>query len=217
MDWTRSDAFRGVVVALLLVYVVVQATLGDWTWVAIGTALLVLNLVLWAVRAPAAPAVPGSSAPTTEPLVPVGVDSTLADLLDRPGVQQAWSAGPAIWQQVSYLDDEDDLELPAHEVADYVCVSSYDDETVRQTEMHWSVAVGDELKPLLDLDVDEGSDPLVATLAGHPSVDEVQHSDREQYQVALRAPMTLDDMAVLAARGLVAHHLEAVRRLRPPV
>lgn len=228
MQWARSNTFRGLVVGMLVVFVVIQGTERAWVWLGIGTALLVLNLVSWrrqhgrgATHPQAAPRHAPSRHATTRAstclLMPDGVDATLSELLERSPVQQAWNTGPAVWRQVSYLEDRDDLELRADEVADYVWISTYDDETIAQTQAHWAVGVGDELKPLLDLDVPEEEDPLVAMLASHPSVAEAVHSDREQYHVVLRAPITLDDMAALAARGLIAHHLDAVRRLRPDV
>ena len=217
MEWARSNTFRGLVVGMLVIFVALQVTQREWSWVAVGSALLVLNLLLWrrhraiTGRGRASAPVVVSASLVMEP----GVDATLTELLDRPAVQQVWSTGPAVWKQVSYLDDADGLELSAAEVADYVWILTHDDETVRQMQTHWSVGVGDELKPLLDLDIAEDDDQLVATLASHPAVAEAEHTDREQYHVVLRAPLTLDDMAALAARGLIAHHIDAVRRLLP--
>lgn len=201
MKWTQSNTFRGVVVAVLVAFVVLQVVQRDWPWLLAGCALLLLNVVSWRAQL--------SMAGRGVPLVPTGADMTLSELLDRPAVRHAWDAAPAVWHQVSYLVDEEDLSLEAAEVADHVWIISG-----AETQWHWSVAVGDELKPLLDLDVDQDADPLIATVSAHPAVAEVDHVDREEYAVVLRAPMTLDEVAALAVRGLVAHHLDAVRRLK---
>lgn len=206
VKWTQSNTFRGFVVAVLVVFVVLQVVQRDWPWLLAGSALLLLNVVSWRAqvsRAGRAPVLPRGD------LAPDAADVTLSELLDRPAVRQAWDTSPAVWRQVSYLEDDDDLSLEASEVADYVWLLTSD-----ETQWHWSVAVGDELKPLLDLDVDPDEDPLIATLAGHPAVAEVDHVDREEYAVVLRSAMTLDEIAVLAVHGLVAHHLDAVRRLK---
>lgn len=210
MMWTRSNTTRGIVIALLVAFIVIQVAQRDWPWVGVMTALLALNVLSWRAQRSRSgrPDVGGSGAG----LVPTGVDSTLSELLDRPAVQQVWSSAPRTWQQVSYLGDEGDLALDADEVADYVWVITHDDES---EQAHWSVAVGDELKPLLDLDVDQDADPLIATLLAHAAVVEALHADREVYEVVVRTPMTVDEIATLAARGLIAHHLDAVRRLRP--
>lgn len=203
MEWARTNTVRAVVVGLLVIFVVAQAVQRDWAWLAAGTALLLLNLVLWReYRASGPSGATTTGAPDEEA---PDVDATLSELMGLPGVAEAWRSGPDVWRQVSYLDDEDDLSMPAREVADYAWVTCSDGE--------WSVAVGDELKPLLDLDLPGDQDPLVTTLAAHRGVAQVHHSDREQYDVVLSAPVRLAELASLAARGLVSHHLEAVRRL----
>ncbi|QIK74292.1 hypothetical protein [Nocardioides piscis] len=214
MEWTRSKTFRGFVIALLAIFLVIQVAQRDWPWVGVMTALLVANIASWRAQQnrslqPRAPAVPKGA------LVPPGVDVTLRELLDRPAVRQAWSTAPVVWQQVSYLDDEENLSLTADEVANFVWVSTHDVGPSQTQSAHWSVGIGDELKPVLDLDVPEDEDALTATLADSPAVGEVAHMDREDYEVTLAAPMTLDEIAALAAQGLIAHHLDAVRRLRP--
>jgi hypothetical protein len=45
----------------------------------------------------------------------------------------------------------------------------------------------------------------------------VWHSNREIYSVETSPDMTVESFAALAARGLVAHHLEARSRLLGPL
>ncbi len=214
MNWTRRERFRALVVALMATALVLNLIQRDWLWIAITTALLVLNLVSWRhdrVRTKR----DNSPAPADLPSPPVsqmGIDATLAELLDLPVVAQAWNIGPEVWRQVAYLDEDDDLALPATEVAHFIWVSTLG---THHSPMDWSLAVGEELKPLLDLDVEAEEDPIIRTLLDNPAVAEAVHSDREQYDVVLRAPLALGDMAALAARALIAHHLDAVRRLVP--
>jgi hypothetical protein len=208
MEWARSNTARTVVVSFLVVYLAVLVTEKEWSTVPWFAALLVINLVLWWVhlrssrREEAGLGLAGRTG-LTEP----GVDATIAELLDRPAVAAAWSARPDVWRQVSYIEEGDDLATPAEDVAESIWITSDDEEG------EWSVSVGDELKPLLDLDVDEDEDPLVLTLRSHPAVAEAGHMDREVYVATLRAPLTLDEFTVLAIRGLLAHHDDAVRRL----
>ncbi|MGN6245921.1 MAG: hypothetical protein ACTHQ3_19905 [Motilibacteraceae bacterium] len=71
--------------------------------------------------------------------------------------------------------------------------------------------MGDELKPLVDLDADEDADPIIAALKTHPAVTEADHPDREVYLFLVSAPLTLDEAAALSIRALVAGHVAALR------
>lgn len=210
MEWTRSTWLRALVIGVLAVYVPFQLTQRDWLWTAVGAVLLVLNLLSWRRRGPSGP-VASAPAGGDGPVTAGGVDVTLGELMARPELQEIWGSGPAVWRQVSHLGEGDDLDLPAAEVADHVWISEDDDVPSAQTR--WLVAVDDELKPLLDLDRAEEEDPLVAVIAGHPAVAEVMHTDREEYLVVTRTSLTLEEVAELAARGLIAHHREASDRL----
>ncbi|UUZ60448.1 hypothetical protein [Nocardioides sp. B-3] len=209
MKIAQNSVLRGLVVGMLIVFVGVEVTQRDWSWVGVGTVLLLANIASWRHQLSGAgrPATPGADGT----LVPHDVDLTLGALLDRPSVRQARDAAPAVWQQVLDLVEEVDLSMEASDVAELVWLTTDD---AAHGPWHWSVAVGDELKPLLDLDVPEDQDPFVATVSAHPAVADVAHVDREEYAVVLRSPMTLDEMAVLAVHGLVAHHRDAVRRLK---
>lgn len=133
-----------------------------------------------------------------------GTDQRLSELIHLPGVAAALAAGPAQWKQVSCLED-DVGPCAIDELVEYMWI-------VTSPDREWEVAVGDEVKPYLDLDVDE-PDPLVEALAGHPLVTDAWHEDREVYLAAVEPGMTVEEFAALGARALVAHHLDAVRRL----
>ena len=206
MSWTRSIPFRLVVIALLLVVLVANAADGDWTWVALAGALLVLNVVGLGVqlRARARPAAVGPTPPLPRQDDGVMVGTTLAALAPQvPEVAAAWAEGPQTWEQVSLLEEVTE-PWPAAEVLEHVYVES-DGET-------WRVAVEDDIFSLVDLDMPEEEDPLLATLRSHPAVADAWHADREVYEAELGAPLELPGFAALAARGLVAHHLLARQR-----
>lgn len=135
------------------------------------------------------------------------IDVRLVELLDRPEVAAAVAEAPSMWRQVSYLEDE--LEpVPLTELAEDIWVS-LDGEG-------WTVAVGDELKPYLDLDVDEEDDPLVQALVAHPAFAIAYHEDREVYRAEPPVSLPVEEFAALAVRGLTRHHLAAVERLDRP-
>lgn len=146
----------------------------------------------------------------------------LVDLLDRPAVKAAWDDGPALWRSVwpdfahhgedEPVDEEDDFFFTAAEVAALVGIESCDIGDFAELEAHWTVRVSDELQPFLDLDLEELVDPTVAVLSGHPSVAHVEHGSREEWHVCVDAPLVLEEVASLAARGLIANHLDALRR-----
>ena len=216
MSWTRGNIFRVVISVVLAGYLVLNVMQGDWVWVALIAVVLALNVwsVTTSLRAPTEPItrMPPAPAQTPTPDDEHDVDGSLAELLDVPAVAAAWAAGPPAWRQVSFRDD--DLgPLPATEAAEYVWVSKETEEAEMGAD--WSLSVADELIPYLDLDVDEQADPLVATLLAHPAVAEAWHADRERYEVTLSSPMESQEFAALASAALVAHHLDAVRRLEP--
>lgn len=212
MSWARSTPFRAVVVAGLLILLLGNLAEGDWAWVGIFAAVVALNLWTWRRQRSIERDAAGVSGPAADRLLPAAIEVTLADLLDRPRVRDAWAVGPAMWQQGGPVGGglpEEDLHLSSAEVAEYVWITVVDEDDETPT---WSVGVGDELKPLMDLDLDVHEDRLVAVLGSHPAVAAVDHSDREQYEVTVRGRMSLDDIAVLVARGLIAHHLDMLRR-----
>lgn len=206
MEWTRSSTVRALVVGLLGVLLLVQVVRDEWSWALVTAALLALNVVSWRRQTTRTGSTSASDSDDLGP--PDGVEVRLATLLHRLPVQRAWSAGPAVWQQAAHVKGGDDLQLSAAEVADHVWIGR-DPGRLRGAPPEWSVAVDDELKPLLDLDLVEEQDPLVRVLAEHPSTTDVAHVDREVYCFAERHPMTLEEVAVLAARGLIAHHRAA--------
>jgi hypothetical protein len=205
MEWTRSPLMRALALAASVGLVVVHwDDRGRWFW--IGVALTVLNLLgIWSAKARA-----GRPDRPDRPGDPEAVDEEsgshrLVELLSLPGVAAALAEGPPVWQQVSYLDDPlGPLEpMPVEELAEYIWL---------ERDHGWAIGLGDELKPYLDLDVPEEEDPVVAVLKSHPAVEDAYHEDREVYRVEQRGPISTEELAELAARALVSHHVDALRR-----
>ena len=166
-------------------------TRGAWFWV--GVALVVLNVAGLATR----------SRTVAAPAQEEGGSYRLAELLFVPGVAAALATGPELWRQVSYLDDPPLEPMPARELAAYVWVADHGD---------WTIGLGDELKPYLDLDLDEAEDPVIGVLRAHPAVADAWHEDREVYRVETRRRISTEDFAELAARALVSHHVHVAAR-----
>ncbi|MCC2593544.1 hypothetical protein LKO27_09000 [Tessaracoccus sp. OS52] len=124
----------------------------------------------------------------------------LEDFLGSPGVRAALGAGPSLWQQVSYLEDEAFEPITAEELAGYVWLENHDG---------WEIGLDDDAKPYLDLDVDEEDDRVVSVLKSHPAVADAYHEDREVYRTELRGRISAEEFAALAARALVEHHNHA--------
>lgn len=169
---------------------------GAWFWVGVGLTLLNLAGILAAWSRTRMPT--GRQDEQREP----GGSHTLGELLSLPGVAAALASGPPLWQQVSYLDDPLG-PMPVDELAEYIWIEDHDG---------WGIGLGDEVKPYLDLDLDEDHDPIVAVLRAHPAVADAYHEDREVYRVEQRRPIGTEEFAELAARALVSHHLHALRR-----
>jgi hypothetical protein len=193
MKWTRSPLMRALAlmasVALVLVH---WDERGAWFWV--GVALTVLNItgILSASRA---------VLPTERPQG-VGESHRLDELLSLPGVVAALATGPAVWHQVSYLDDPLEPTTP-EELAAFIWVENHEG---------WGIGLGDEVKPYLDLDLDEEDDPVIDVLKDHPAVEDAYHEDREVYRIEQRRPLSTAEFAELATRALVAHHVHAVQQ-----
>lgn len=204
MEWTRSPLMRALALAASVGLVVVYwDERGAWFW--LGVVLVVLNVAGFLASTSSAP----GGEPFTGPESAVSADSDaeehrLDELLALPGVAAALAAGPEVWRQVSYLDDPLG-PTTAEELAEFVWLEHDDD--------GWSIGLGDEVKPYLDLDVPEEDDPIIAVLEGHPAVEDAYHEDREVYRVEERHPLSTQEFAELAARALVAHHAQAAARL----
>lgn len=185
----RSPLMRAVAVAAALLLVLTHWQERDgWFWA--GLVLAALNLLaLW--RSRSAVADDASS-------------HRLVDLLSSPGVASALAAGPQLWRQVSHLEDERFDPVPVEELAEFVWLE--------RDHEGWSIGLGDEAKPYLDLDTDEREDPVIAVLRSHPAVHDACHEDREVYRTAQHRPLGAADFAELAARALVSHHVAAASR-----
>jgi hypothetical protein len=73
----------------------------------------------------------------------------------------------------------------------------------------WTLALGDECFPLLDLDND--SDPVLAALRDHADVADAYHEDREVFVFSTTRNLTAAEATVLAVQALTAGHLQALR------
>lgn len=204
MEWTRSPLMRAIALAASLTLVVTHQDDRDpWFWVGVG--LTVLNVVGF-VRARSSGPLPADDHPADgqpEDGHPEdGRSHRLAELVSVPGVAAAFAEGPPVWQQVSYLDDPLG-PAPVEELMEFVWVENHDG---------WEIGLGDELKPYLDLDLDETDDPVIEVLRAHPGVEDAYHEDREVYRIEERRPLGTEEVAELCARALVAHHVHALGR-----
>lgn len=208
MRWTRHPLVRAAALGAAAYLVVTRATrLDGWFW--IGVLFVVLNVVglVAQQRSARRGEEPTSSAVARERLQDGDEDEVrLADLLGDPAVASAWATAPAQWQQVSHLDDPSGPvgPMPAVELAAFVWLL--------RDRLEWQIALGEELKPYLDLDAPEDQDPILRVLRAHPAVEEAWHEDREVYVVQPVREMALDRLARLAAHALAAGQVEAAAR-----
>ena len=200
----RSPVVRALAV-LASVFLVVTHWDARTGWFWVGVVLLVLNVVGLLAARPGASRAPSTTAgPATSPVPHEdGVSHRLADLLGVPGVAAALADGPQRWRQVSHLDGDARRPLSPVELAAYVWIEDHGG---------WAIAVGDEVEPYVDLDLDEASDPVISVLRAHPAVADAVHEDREVYRVVQHRDLSTEEFAELAARALVAHHLHAAAR-----
>lgn len=172
---------------------------GGFFWV--GVALLLLNIAGYAASRRAAEEGTGPAAP------PDGRPHRLVELRHLPAVAAALAAAPPRWQQVS-CPEEAFGPFDLDEVLAHVWLEP--------DGADWLVAVDDELKPYLDLDVDERGDPALRTFLAHPSVAAAWHEDREVYRVETARGVGLEELGALAVHALAAHHGDAAARLPRP-
>jgi hypothetical protein len=175
-----------------------------WFW--LGLTALVLNLLGWVVnRSSLGTGLDGQAPAQGQSLLRgpstdgESFEYSLAELFKFPGVVAAFKAGPHLWRQVSYLDESFDPASP-YELAEFMWI---------ENDGEWAIGLGDEVKPFLDLDVDETDDPLLDVLRSHPFVKDAYHEDREVYRIEQRQRISTEVFAELAARALVAHHTSA--------
>ena len=171
---------------------------GRWFWV--GLALVVLNVGGFLSRRLRADQGASSAGHGDES----GRSHLLAELLSLPGVAAALADGPRVWRQVSHLDATAFEPTPAEELAEFVWLE--------QDDEGWTIALGDEVKPYVDLDMDEAVDPVISVLESHPAVERAVHEDREVYRIEQRRALSTTEVAELTARALVSHHLRAAGR-----
>jgi len=209
MEWTRSPLMRTIAVTAAVALIVIHSDARDgWFWV--GVAVVVLNVVGFLTTRSHGD---GGGEPVTGPqmLGDVYVDRPdadgeshrLSELITLPGVAAAFALGPQLWRQVSYLDDTQFDPTTPDELAAFMWI---------EKDEGWAIGLGDEVKPYVDLDIDEADDPVISVLEAHPAVEDAFHEDREVYRIVQRQPISTEEFAELAARALVAHHVHAAAR-----
>ena len=199
MEWTRGPLMRSLALAASAALVVIHADeRGRWFWV--GLALVVLNVGGFLSRRLRA----DQGAPSAGHGDESEQSHLLAELLSLPGVAAALADGPRVWRQVSHLDATAFEPTPAEELAEFVWLE--------QDDEGWTIALGDEVKPYVDLDMDEAVDPVISVLESHPAVERAVHEDREVYRIEQRRALSTTEVAELTARALVSHHLRAAGR-----
>lgn len=104
---------------------------------------------------------------------------------------------------MSYVGDDRLEPTTAQEIAHHVWI---------EHQQGWEIGLGGEVKPYLDLDIGESEDPIIGVLEAHPSVEDAFHEDREVYGIEHREPLSTEELAVLVARALVAHHVHVAAR-----
>jgi hypothetical protein len=171
---------------------------GPWFWV--GLALVALNVggFLWR-RFRADQGLPSAGQRRAS-----RQSHRLDELLSLPDVAAALAEGPRRWRQVSHLETAAFEPTTAQELAAFVWIE--------QDDEGWTIALGDEVWPYVDLDMDEAVDPVIEVLVSHPGVEGAFHEDREVYRIEQRRPLGTGEVAELAARALVSHHVRAAGR-----
>lgn len=180
-----------------------------WFWVGVG--LVALNVTgflstRWRAVRVGGRRSPRVHSPAGSPLDRGGRGGRshrLDEWLSLPGVAAAFAAGPQLWHQVSYVGDDQFGPTTAQEIAHFVWIENH---------QGWEIGLDDEVKPYLDLDIDEADDPVIAVLKAHPSVEDAFHEDREVYGIEHREPLSTEEFAVLVARALVSHHVHVAAR-----
>lgn len=182
---------------------------GAWFWVGVGLVALNVAGILstrWrsaTLEGRGSPRVPSPAGSPLDHGDGGGRSHRLDEWLSLPGVAAAFAAGPELWRQVSHVGDDQFGPMTAREVAHFVWI---------EEDQGWVIGLDDEVKPYLDLDVDEADDPIIRVLKAHPSVEDAFHEDREVYRLEHREPLSTEELAVLVARALVAHHVHAAAR-----
>jgi hypothetical protein len=135
---------------------------------------------------------------------------SLADVRDLPLVAAAIAAAPTEWGGTTWAYGEAepvDASASLEELLDWIWVEA--DDGV------WSLSLGEELKPLVDLDADEEDDPVLMTLLAEHRVHRAYHEDRELYCVEVTSPLSVEDAAALFLRALTRGHEALAAAPRP--
>lgn len=139
------------------------------------------------------------------PAPPANVEEfTLAEVQTEPGVAAALEQAPALWRNCVFSAATGKLgnvSLTRQELVDYVWLNAEDGT--------WTLALGEELFSLLDLDSD--SDPVLASLRDHADVADAYHEDREVFVFSTTHNFTAAEAAALALQALTAGHSQALR------
>lgn len=147
------------------------------------------------------------SRPGPQAATPASVEEfALSDLSTDPDVAAVLERSPVLWRSCMSRDAstgelQEHLSLTRQELVDLVWLDAEGD--------RWTMALGDELFPLLDLDNDD--DFVLASLRGHADVADADHEDRELYVFTTARTLTAAQAAVLALEVLIAAHSRALR------
>ena len=79
----------------------------------------------------------------------------------------------------------------------------------------WSFSVGEELKPLVDLDAPEQDDPVLLTLREEPRISRAYHQDRELYRAEVSSALEVEAAAALFLHALTRAHEAGLADPRP--
>lgn len=164
--------------------------------------------VVWWSRAAGTigPMRPPSRPSPEPPATPANVEEfTLAELQTEPEVAAALDQAPALWRNCVVSDTPTgtlkDASLTRQELIHHVWLDAEDGT--------WTLTLGDECFSLFDLDND--SDPVLATMRDHADVAEAHHEDREVFVFSTTRSLTAAEAAVLAVQALTAGHVHALR------
>ena len=140
------------------------------------------------------------------PAPPANVEEfTLAEVQTEPEVAAALEQAPALWRNCVFSDAAtgklENVSLTRQELVHYVWLNAEDGT--------WTLALGEEFFPLLDLDND--SDPVLASLRDHADVADAYHEDREVFVFSTTRTLTAAEAAILVLQTLTAGHSQALR------
>ncbi len=123
-------------------------------------------------------------------------------LAETPAVRAALARAPRTFLAIVFdADDVQSEAIPRAELCAYLEVATRDGQW-------WGLGVEDTVKVVVDLHQDD----LKRALAGQPDVVEVEHEERETFQVVLARVLPADEVLARFIDALAAAHREQARR-----